>query len=141
MSGHAVRWPGPGGHIQRVSLWAAGWGRCVLTALQALFEFLLSWKLGGVFGGHGGTKAPTYEAADSTAPLASPAGDRAVSSAGVWSSACDVVSLPPSPGSSRLPRESPPSSPFPWKLPLTHGGFPSHKVVVKGRVHAAAARL
>lgn len=50
---------------------------------KALFEIPLSWKLGGVFGGHGGTKAEAYKTAASTAPLASLAGDRAVSRAGM----------------------------------------------------------
>lgn len=66
-----------------MSLWGAGWGRCVLAALrlcalelEVIRHVWRAWR-----------QQRTYKAAASRAPLASSAGDRVVSSTGVWGAA------------------------------------------------------
>lgn len=131
------------GTCQRgVSLGCRLWEMCPYSP-KALFEFHLSCKLWGAFGGHGGTKARTFEAAASIAPLASLAGNRVVSSVGVCGAA-------PTLGCRSLPPQAHPiclgshSHSFHWVLSLggghSHtGGF--HRMEWWWRVHTATAGL
>lgn len=93
---------------------------------KALFEFHLSWKLVGIFGGHGGAKSQIYGAAVGTALLACSAGLRNLQSRCGGRCAHTEVLLLPSPGSPHLPRELQPLlslNPFPWKGHSHTGDF------------------
>lgn len=70
-------------HIRGMSL-CCRLGEMCPYSHKALCELHLSCKLGGMFGGHRGTKAQAYKSAASMAPLATSAGDRVVCSADRW---------------------------------------------------------